>query len=156
MAEPIAPRNNGVMLIRPLTLKTAPSALPLLEAQYREHDIDMGGPRLRRALHTLLGGNGVAFVALDPGPVGVAALPWTFSVERGGRQAWLEELYVVPERRGEGIGRTLLRHALAAARRRGCVTVELEVVRGHERAARLYLREGFRKLPRARYSLALK
>ena len=129
--------------------------MALLEAQYREHAIAMKGAPLRRALRRLLKGRGVAFVALDPAPAGIAVLAWAFSLERAGEQAWLEELYVVPQRRGEGIGRALLLRSIAAAKARGCVSLELEVVRGHERAARLYVREGFGKLARARYSRRL-
>jgi len=128
--------------------------MPLLEAQYREHGIAMRGPLLRRALRTLLRGHGVALAALDPEPIGVAVLSWEWSLERAGRQAWLEELYVVPERRGHGVGLALLEKAFAAAS--GCVSMELEVIRGHDRAARLYLREGFEKLDRTRYSRPLK
>jgi len=37
----------------------------------------------------------------------------------------VEELYVVPDRRGEGHGRMLMETALALARERGATTVEL-------------------------------
>jgi len=148
-------KNRRSMLIRRLTARTAGRALPLIEAQYREHRIEMGGARLRRALRLLLAGRGIVLVALDPDPVGVAVLSTTITIEHGGRVAWLDELYVVPDRRGRGLGRTLLLKALSAARKAGCAAVELEVVRGHDRAARLYLREGFRRLPRSRFSLRL-
>ncbi|MCA1827589.1 MAG: GNAT family N-acetyltransferase [Myxococcales bacterium] len=144
------------MVIRKISTRTAPSVLPLLEAQYRDHGIEMRGRPLLRALRTLLRGHGFVLAALDPHPIGVAAVSWEWSLERAGLQAWLEELYVVPERRGQGAGRGLLRKATAAAKRSGCVSMELEVIRGHDRAARLYLREGFARLPRARYSRTLK
>lgn len=135
--------------LRRLTAKDCALALPLLEAQYREHDIDMGGARLARAARTLVDGNGILIVA---GTAGVLALSWQFSIERAGRVAWVEELYVAPEHRGQGLGTKLLDRAVEEARRAGCVALELEVVRGHERAARLYVREGFAVLPRRRYS----
>lgn len=156
MAETPAPRKNPRMQIRTLTARTSTPALPLLEAQYREHHIDMGGARLRRALRLLLPRAGALLLASDgAGAVGVAVLSYVVALEHGGRVAWLEELYVVPQRRGEGIGRTLLLRAISSARKSGCNTVELEVVRGHQRAARLYLRESFHRLPRTRFSLAL-
>jgi GNAT superfamily N-acetyltransferase len=132
-------------------------ALPLLEAQYREHDIDLRGPRLLTAMRTLLDGNGVLVIAtLGAGSVGVAELSWQFSLERAGRVAWMEELYVTPAFRGKGLGTRLIERAVQEARKAGCVSVELEVVRGHERAAKLYLRDGFAQLPRLRYSRRLK
>lgn len=153
MAETAAARKNPLMRIRTLTAATSRLALPLLEAQYREHDIEMGGARLRRALRLLLPRAGAVFLAGDGD--GVAVLSYAVALEHGGRVAWLDELYVVPHLRGEGLGRALLLAAVAHARSSGCKTVELEVVRGHDRAARLYLRESFHRLPRTRFSRAL-
>ena len=144
------------MRIRRLTRRDCAAALPLLEAQYREHDIDMGGPRLLRALRALLGGKGLALIAAEGAAnAGVAILSYSHQLERGGATAWLDELYVVPARRGRGVGRALLRRALREARQQGCESVHLEVVRGHGRAARLYVREGFQRLPRTRYMRVL-
>ncbi len=131
-------------------------ALPLVEAQYREHRIRIARNRLRSALAGLLRGRGVLLVARSgASAAGVAVVSWTWTVERGGKTAWLDELYVVPAFRGSGIGRRLLVRALAEARRAGCASIELEVVRGHGRAARLYRRERFSPLFRTRYSRAL-
>jgi GNAT superfamily N-acetyltransferase len=144
------------MKIRRLTRAGCAAALPLLEAQYREHDIDMGGARLVRALRALLGGKGLALIASsEKADLGVAVLSFSLTLERGGATAWLDELYVVPASRGRGVGRALLRRALREARKEGCESVHLEVVRGHGRAARLYVREGFRRLPRTRYMRVL-
>src|SRR5437764_1390824 len=103
------------MVIRKIPSRAASSVLPLFEAQYRDHGIDMRGAPLRKALAELLRGHGFVLAAFDPGPIGVAAISWEWSLERGGRQAWLEELYVTPDRRGEGVGRALLLQAVAAA-----------------------------------------
>jgi GNAT superfamily N-acetyltransferase len=140
-------------MIERLTPKTVSRALPFIEGQYREHRIEMGGTALSRALRELLRGRGLVLLASERGrDLGVAVVSFTWTVERGGKTCWLDELYVAPEARGRGIGRKLLRRALVESRRAGCVAMELEVVHGHSRAARLYVREGFEKLPRARYS----
>lgn len=146
------------MRIQMLSAGDEALALPLLEAQYREHGIDVNGRPLRSALSRLLRspGSGAVLLALFPAPVGVAAISFTFSLERCGPVCWLDELYVEKRLRGRGIGRALLVRACAAARRQGCVQMELEIVRGHERAARLYRREGFAALPRKRYSKPLR
>jgi GNAT superfamily N-acetyltransferase len=138
--------------LQKLTPRSAARALPLLEAQYREHDIDMGGKRLSRALGELVRDQGLIILA---GTVGVAVVSWMYSPEKAGRIAWLEELYVAPAQRGRGLGALLIERAAREARRAGCVAMELEVLRGHERAARLYLRAGFVELPRRRYSRRL-
>jgi GNAT superfamily N-acetyltransferase len=134
--------------VKALTLRNLDRAVPLLEAQYREHDMDMKGARLRRALRGLLQGKRGAGILADHG---IAVVTYSWSVELGGLVAWLEELYVEPDFRGQGLGQRLLRAARALARRQGCVSMELEVVRGHERAARLYVREGFKDRRRTRY-----
>ncbi|HEY5677293.1 MAG TPA: GNAT family N-acetyltransferase, partial [Myxococcales bacterium] len=109
-----------------------------------------------RALRELLRGKGLALIASErEAALGVAILSFSHQLERGGATAWLDELYVVPERRGGGVGRALLRRALREARTEGCESVHLEVVRGHGRAAHLYVREGFRRLPRTRYMRVL-
>jgi len=54
-------------------------------------------------------------------------------------------LEVSPERRGQGIGRTIVEHVLEEARGRGCGRVFLEV-RVDNPARRLYHRLGFRRV----------
>jgi GNAT superfamily N-acetyltransferase len=140
---------------RKVSRSLLPKAFPLLEAQYREHGLPMGGARLRRAMRELiLAENGAMILTSDAS--GVAALSWQYSIERGGRVAWLEELYVTPDQRGRGIGKALLDAAAREAKKAKCVALELEVMHGHERAARLYLREGFEELPRRRYTRPLR
>jgi GNAT superfamily N-acetyltransferase len=81
----------------------------------------------------------------------VAVLAFAWALEHGGLVAWLDELFVVPERRGGGMGRELLRRALEVARERGCRAVDLEVDSEHARAERLYERERFASLSRKRW-----
>jgi GNAT superfamily N-acetyltransferase len=87
--------------------------------------------------------------------VGMACLSYTWTLELGGLSAWLDELYVEPTLRGAGVGRALLTAAIAHARSVGAAAVDLEVVEGHERAARLYEREGFERRFRTRWALTL-
>ncbi len=81
---------------------------------------------------------------------------FTWTLEHGGRSAWLEELYVQPEYRGRGIGQKLLAAAINRAREEGCRAIDLEVDRGHPRASHLYDREGFVRLARTRWVLKMK
>src|SRR5476649_2735518 len=94
----VDPRVQEIRL-RKLNTANCRLALPLLEAQYREHEIDLSGPRLLKAMRTLLDGNGILILA---GSAGVAELSWQFSLEQAGRVAWMEELYVTPAFRGRG------------------------------------------------------
>jgi GNAT superfamily N-acetyltransferase len=130
------------------------AVLALLVAQLREHDIDTPEAEVAHAVDGMLGhpGRGRILVATVGGPpIGVAWLSSTWTLEHGGRSMWLEELYVEPARRGQGIGTRLLREALRVATGIGAIAVDLEVETSHERAARLYAREGFRRHDRTRW-----
>jgi ribosomal protein S18 acetylase RimI-like enzyme len=142
--------------VRPATAADVPAVTALLLAQLLEHRMAPAADALRASVERVLAdpARGRIFVAADGArPVGVAALSFSWPLEHAARVAWLEELYVEPAARERGIGTRLLRAALAAAREAGVVAVELEVDVDHRRAARLYEREGFRPLPRARWTL---
>jgi GNAT superfamily N-acetyltransferase len=137
--------------IRPLDGGDIGAAARLLAAQLREHDIPAREEAIERALGAVLlhPDQGFVLVADSAGSVvGVAYVSYARPLEHDGEVAWLEELYVAPDRRGRGIGARLLREVAARADARGCVSVELEVKRGHERVLGLYRREGFRDLER--------
>ena len=88
-------------------------------------------------------------------PVGLAALSYTWTLEHGGLVAWLDELYVVPERRCTQLGTALLDASRDVALGAGCAALELEVDSEHRRAESLYRRAGFVPLARSRWSLRL-
>ena len=75
-------------------------------------------------------------------PVGYAVLTWAFSVEAGGREACLDELYLLPEVRNRGLGRRVLALLEAAARAQGVRRMFLEVERTNP-AIGLYRRAGY-------------
>jgi len=83
--------------------------------------------------------------------VGVAYVAIILSAEHCGKVGWLEELYVLPEYRSQGIGAALMTAVLERARRLGIVAIDLEVDAAHRRAESLYRRFGFRSLDRSRW-----
>ena len=85
---------------------------------------------------------------------GYIVLTIGYSLERGGRDAFIDELFVRAERRGCGLGAQAVAIAEAGARRRGVRAVHLEVDHTNERARRLYERVGFSL--RQRYQLMTK
>ncbi len=145
--------------IRPVRLDELPAATVLLRAQLDEHELPTESAALARALEAFVrhADRGRLLVAVaDATLVGIAALSFSWPLERPeGCSMWLEELYVVPARRGQGIGERLLRAAIATAAAAGAVGIDLEVAVGHERAAQLYRREGFRRLPREHWVLPI-
>lgn len=146
------------IIVRPATRADLPAVATLLIAQLRDHGNTVGDGELTAAVAGMLERpqRGQFLLACDgETAVGLAALSYLWTLERGGRAAWLDELYVVPERRQGGIGAALLDAAVATARAAGALAVDLEIEAGHDRVASLYRRNGFAALSRQRWSLAL-
>jgi GNAT superfamily N-acetyltransferase len=126
----------------------------LLAGQFDEHDIQTSDEALAQAIAAILQneGLGLFLLARDEGNViGLAALSFAWTLEHGGKSAWLDELYVVPGYRGQGVGRALLEHVVSEARALGCKAIDLEVEEAHRRAERLYEQVGYRPLTRTRW-----
>jgi GNAT superfamily N-acetyltransferase len=75
--------------------------------------------------------------------VGYLALTFGFSLEYGGRDAFVDEFFIDPAARGRGLGRAALSFALAEAPRLGVHAVHLEVEHGNRSAHTLYVSAGF-------------
>lgn len=144
--------------IRPATPADLDEVTDLLAAQLAEHDIPIARADLEFAADGILRVPERGFVLLalrDGGAAGVACVSYSWTVERGGMVAWLDELYVVPALREHGIGNALLAEAIVTAGKAGCRTVELEVETSHARAEHLYRRHGFTDMPRRRWTRPL-
>ena len=77
------------------------------------------------------------------GPDGFAELRFRPSLYTGALDAYLEELYVVPKRRGQGLGRALLDAAMDVARERGAARIDLNTSVSDVAARALYESAGF-------------
>lgn len=82
-----------------------------------------------------------------PHPVGFALFFHTFSTFLGRRGLWLEDLFVLPEHRGRGLGRALLAHLAGIARQRGCGRFEWSVLDWNTPAIGFYEAMGATLLP---------
>jgi len=126
----------------------------LLNRQFEEHAIPVDAARLEEAIRSVLQDDSLGFILVArvaEGAIGTCYVSFTWSLEHAGKSAWLEELYVVPERRGRRVGESLLHAALRKAEALGCAAVDLEVDRSQARAENLYRRAGFCSLPRGRW-----
>ena len=86
------------------------------------------------------------FLLAAPADVGVAQLRFREYLLTGKPMVYLEELYVVPDRRGEGHGLGLMQAAMSLARERGASTMELGTATSDTAARRLYEGLGFTNL----------
>ncbi|WP_230632205.1 GNAT family N-acetyltransferase [Sphingomonas sp. Leaf37] len=84
-----------------------------------------------------------AVIAEDAtGPLGFALFFHNFSTWTGRRGLYLEDLYVTPDARGQGVGTALLRHLAALALERGCGRFEWSVLDWNADAIAFYRRMG--------------
>ncbi|MAE64361.1 MAG: GNAT family N-acetyltransferase [Phycisphaeraceae bacterium] len=130
------------LLIRPATADDVPLILRFITdlAIYEkaEHEVVATEDDLRR---TLFGGDSTAhaLIGLDGGiPVGFAVYFFNYSTWLGRNGLFLEDLYVSPEHRGRGAGKTMLRHLARIAVERGCGRLEWNVIDWNEPAIRFY------------------
>ncbi|HUP20948.1 MAG TPA: GNAT family N-acetyltransferase [Gemmatimonadota bacterium] len=120
--------------------------LPLLREFYAGERLPFDETRLRRSLEAMSADprHGRVWLARDDGePAGYGVLCFGFSLEHGGVDAFVDELYVRPECRGRGIGTALLAVMEAACREAGVTRLHLEVDDDNEAGRRLYLGRGF-------------
>jgi GNAT superfamily N-acetyltransferase len=89
--------------------------------------------------------------------VGVLMMTVTISLEHAGEVGWIDELFVRNEYRKKGLAQRMLSMALGWAEARGLRAIDLEVGEKHEPepATRLYQRQGFQRINRARLTLRL-
>ena len=80
----------------------------------------------------------------DRRPIGFALYFFTYSTFAGRPSLYLEDLFVVPEERGQGAGRALLRALARIAVERGCGRMEWAVLHWNRPAIRFYERLGAR------------
>jgi GNAT superfamily N-acetyltransferase len=86
-----------------------------------------------------------AVIAEEDGePIGFALFFHTFSTFLARPGLYLEDLFVLPDHRGRGVGRALLAHLAQLALERGCGRLEWAVLNWNQEAIRFYERLGAR------------
>lgn len=136
--------DEGSAEARVATTDEAEAAAALLDAFNREFDDPSPGPAaLAARLRTLITAGAAHVLLAGDGPDGVAVMRHRPALWSAGNEAYIEELYVVPERRRRGLGAALLTAALDLARELGCDRIDLGTDEGDIDAHRLYERFGF-------------
>ena len=75
--------------------------------------------------------------------IGHIAICFGYSIEFGGRDAIVDELFILPEHRGKGFGKAVLALVKSEAALLDVKALHLEVARSNEKAQRLYKSSGF-------------
>jgi ribosomal protein S18 acetylase RimI-like enzyme len=133
--------------IRLATTRDIPALLALVEQYWLFEDLaGFDGPGVSRELARALSTPGLAsgWIALVKGqPVGYLLAVYVFSLEHLGLTAEIDEFFVLPSARGQGMGEELLRLAEAEFVRRGCTNVSLQLGHGNDRARTFYRAHGY-------------
>lgn len=74
----------------------------------------------------------------DNRPAGFAFFFYNYSTWRGRPGLYLEDLFVLPEMRGKGIGKALLKHLAEVALRENCYGIRWMVLEWNEPAIKFY------------------
>jgi ribosomal protein S18 acetylase RimI-like enzyme len=120
--------------------------LDLMREFYADEGLAYDRAVVRDALEPLLAGSPFGRIwALhhQAEVIGYVVLTLGYSLEYGGADAFVDELYVCPAFRRRGAGRQALEHVAAAARVLGARMLHLEVNRTNTGAQALYRQAGF-------------
>ena len=106
-------------------------------------DITPGPDALAERVRELIASGETIVLLAGGGPEGLAVLRFRPALWTSGLECYLSELYVVPNRRGQGLGRALMETALAVARKRGADSMDLGTGDEDVAARALYESLGF-------------
>lgn len=121
--------------------------LPLVRAYHEFEQIGLSEQQRRDAVLPLLGLDSQAgriwLIFTSQKVVGYVALCFGYSIEFGGRDAFIDELFLVESARGQGIGKQVLDFVIRQATSLNIAALHLEVAHTNDRAKRLYSQAGF-------------
>lgn len=141
--------------MKPVTTTEVPMLLTLVERYWDFERIPGYDPaRLTPQLESFCSQAhlGRAWIALVAGqPAGYLIGVYVFSLEHAGLTAEIDEFFVLPQHRAQGVGSALLTTAEAAFVAAGCTNVSLQLSHDNDSARMFYRRNGYRE--RAGYEL---
>jgi ribosomal protein S18 acetylase RimI-like enzyme len=129
------------------------TSLDAAEAALLLHDFNTefstptpGVAALTARIAELLEAKQATILLAGEGPDGIAVIRFRPAIFQTTLDAYLEELYVAPAKRGQGLGRALLEAAIELARGEGAGRIELGTSEDDTAALALYESAGFTNL----------
>jgi uncharacterized protein YndB with AHSA1/START domain/GNAT superfamily N-acetyltransferase len=120
--------------------------LPMMEALWAHERIPFDTTAIRAALEGLFADPALGHVWLacvEESVAGYAMGTWGFSTEQGGRFLLLDELFVLPAFRGQGVAAAMLGFVEGEAGRKGASAIRIEVSLENGAARELYRAAGY-------------
>ncbi len=134
-----------------------PALMPMLCSYCDFYRVDPSEEKLTELSRTLIANpaEGLQLIARDAAgvPLGFATIYWTWQTLYASRVGVLNDLYVTPESRGTGTGRTLISHCLQLCRERDAAKLVWEAAPDNGPAQRLYDGMGAEKSTWVTYEL---
>jgi len=106
-------------------------------------DFTPGPRRIAARVRDLLAGDDMVVLLAGEGPDGIAVLRFRPSIWTEQLECYLAELYVIPDKRGRGIGRALMNEVFDVAHRKGAGHIEVNTSDDDVAARALYESLGF-------------
>lgn len=131
--------------------------LAMVEAFHAEEGLETSPEHRRAGIEPLLEGipyGAVYIIGPTRAPIGYIVVTFGWSVEFGGMDGFVDELYIRPPVRGRGLASEVLIELPKTLAQAGIKALHLEVDRDNAQAQRLYQRTRFQ--PRDRYMLMTK
>jgi GNAT superfamily N-acetyltransferase len=132
--------------VRAASLEDVPTLVRLMGEFYAEAGYPLPTAAATRAFRALLADSraGRAWLLAAGGePAGYVVLTLGFGMEYGGLRGWVDDLFVRPAARGQGLAAAALATVRTAARELGVRALVVEVGPENAVARRLYARAGF-------------
>ena len=136
---------NGAIQVRFATAGDAPALARMLH----DFNLEFGDPSpgtevIERRVGAFIEDGQMTYLVAGDGPDGFAQISFRPSVWSDSPVGYIDELYVVPEKRRRGIGRAMMDAIFAEAHRRGAAGMEVVTGEDDHGARALYEKYGFR------------
>lgn len=144
--------------LRAARLEDVPQLLAFMREFYAESQYTLDTERAQIVFTQLLADERLGRVWLveqDRSTVGYVVVAFVFSMEYGGLNAVVDDLFIQPTSRHQGLGRTAISQVIESCRAQGVRALHLETEAANGAAMRLYRRAGFRESGRQLMTLRL-
>jgi GNAT superfamily N-acetyltransferase len=145
--------------IEPISSEQLGALLPMIAAYQRFYEAEQVDDERNRAFFSRFvapSDDGMLLGAWRAGElVGYACLYWSFTSIAPGETVLMNDLFVDPKGRGQGIGRALIDASAAIARERGALRLEWITAPNNKTAQRLYDSTGAERSEWIEYELGL-
>ncbi len=135
--------------VSPTTVSTA---LALVESYYGEDGYTFSKAKAERAIRLLISKptlGKIVLVKANGLAIGYYCITYGYSLQRHGRDAILDEIYIAKEHRRKGIGQRAIEHIVIELKRNGFKSIYLYVRKRNVDAQRFHRSNGFRKVKEA-------